>query len=225
MDAVAINEMENSSANSHNGVSKHHQKRGICAVLAEVQATGTGEPAAKRQSMMQANLLISNMTPAKKLPRGNSQKAVTIREEKKKANDGDQTEQNKQTLNTLLQNRNDDATECLSIFVERNLTTETQRAMAIHAFIKAYNTGMGILNAAELSADIVGVCSKSVRNWATEFLEATQKCRMEQELIQDLMSSARGCHSKTISLFACSEFQKEAREYVRMNANVTGYQT
>ena len=98
MDAVAINEMENSSANSHNGVSEHHQKRGICAVLAEVQATGTGEPAAKRQSMMQANLLISNMTPGKKLPRGNPQKAVTIREEEK-ANNGDETEQNKQTLN------------------------------------------------------------------------------------------------------------------------------
>ena len=47
MDTVAINEMENSSANLHNGVSKHHQKRGICAVLAEVQANGTGEPAAK----------------------------------------------------------------------------------------------------------------------------------------------------------------------------------
>ena len=205
----AKNEMENSSANSHNDVSKHHRKRGIRAVLAEVQATGTGESAA------------SNMTPGK-LPRDNSQKAVTAREEKKKANDGDQTEQNKQTLNTLLQNRNDDATDCLSIFVERNLTTETQRAMAIHAFLKAYNIGMGILNAAELSVDIVGVCSKSVRNWATEFLEATQKCRMEQELIQDLMSSARGCHSKTISVFACSEFQKEAREYVRMNANVKG---
>ena len=65
MDAVAINEMENSSANSHNGVSKHHRKRRIRAVLAEVQATGTGEPPAKRQSMMQANLLISNMIPGK----------------------------------------------------------------------------------------------------------------------------------------------------------------
>ena len=59
------------------------------------------------------------------------------------------------------------------------------KAMAIHAFMKAC-TGMGILNAAELSAD-VGVCSKSVRQWATEFLEATQKWWMDEDLIQDLM--------------------------------------
>ena len=43
VDTAAINKMENSSANSHNGVSKHHQKRGIHAVLAEVQATVTGD--------------------------------------------------------------------------------------------------------------------------------------------------------------------------------------
>ena len=54
--------------------------------------------------------------------------------------------------------------------------------MAIHAFLKAYNTGMGIPNAAELSAD-VGVCSKSVYNWATEFLEATQKCQIDEDFI------------------------------------------
>ena len=53
----------------------------------------------------------------------------------KKANGGNE---NKQTLSTLLQNRNDDATECLAMFVERSLTTETPKAMAVHAFINAY---------------------------------------------------------------------------------------
>ena len=144
-------------------------------------------------------------------------KSVTIWEEKENPNDGNQ---NKLTLNTLLQNR-DDATECLSIFVERSLTTETQKAMAIHAFLAAYKTGIGILNAEELSAD-VGVCSKSVCNWATEFLEATQKFQMDEDFIQDLMSSTRGVDTKTTSLFACSEFQREAREYFRINANVKG---
>jgi len=72
------------------------------------------------------------------------------------------------------------------------------------------------------SADIVGVSSKSVCNWATEFLEATQKCRMDEDLIQDLMASVRGNHAKTISLFVCSDFQREAREYVCTNANVKG---
>ena len=107
--------------------------------------------------------------------------------------------------------------------MERNFTTETQKAMAIHAFLQAYNTGMGIVNAAELSASIVGVCSKSIRNWATEFLEAAQQCPIDDlDLIQDLMSSVRGNHAKAVSLFACSEFQREAREYVRANANVKG---
>ena len=55
--------------------------------------------------------------------------------------------------------------------------------LAIHAFIKAYNTRMGILIAAEWSPDIVSVCSASVRNWATESLEAMQKCQMDEDLI------------------------------------------
>ena len=88
--------------------------------------------------------------------------------------------------------------------------------------MQAYNTGMGIVKAAKLSADIVGVCSKSVRTWATDFLEAAEQCPMDEDFIEDLMSSARGNHAKTISLFAHSDFQRDAREYVRLNANVKG---
>ena len=65
-DTVAINKIYNSSVNSHKGVSKHHQKGEIYAVLAEVQITVTGESAAKRQSMMQTNSLTSSMTPGNK---------------------------------------------------------------------------------------------------------------------------------------------------------------
>ena len=73
--------MENNSENAQNGVSKRQRKRGIRAVLAEVQATG--EPAEKRQSMVTANLSIRNISPGIKQPRGNPQKAVKIREENK----------------------------------------------------------------------------------------------------------------------------------------------
>ena len=54
-DTVVTNKIYNSSMNPHNSDSKHYEKRGIHAVLAEVQVTVTGEPAAKRQSMMQTN--------------------------------------------------------------------------------------------------------------------------------------------------------------------------
>ena len=118
-DTPAINKLEN-SANSHNDVSKHHRKRGIHAILAKLPATVIGEPDTNGQS--QANLLISNMTPGKIYQEVSPKDS--FQEEKNKANDGNG---NKQILNTLLQNRHDDATECVEIFVERSLTTETQK--------------------------------------------------------------------------------------------------
>ena len=48
---------------------------------------------------------------------------------------------------------------------------------------------MGIGKAAELSADIVGVCSKSVCTWPTDFLEAAEQCPVDEDFIQNLMSS------------------------------------
>ena len=59
---------------------------------------------------------------------------------------------------------------------------------------------MGIVKAAEMSADIVGVCSKSVRTWTTDFgylykfsktdfPEAAKQCPVDEDFIQNLMSS------------------------------------
>ena len=119
----------------------------------------------------------------------------------------DHSEQNKQNLSTLLKNTDySGAPETLAVFVERSLTTETRKALAIHIFIHAYNIGMGILPAASVCAKVTGMSSKTVRNWTTEFLEINQLCPIDTEIINDVMFSARGNHAKTISLFTSVEF-------------------
>ena len=62
------------------------RKRGMNAVLSEVQVTG--EQSAKRKSLVEANLMLSNsgQVANQKKPRGNPEKAVKIKHSKKQTN-------------------------------------------------------------------------------------------------------------------------------------------
>ena len=192
------NVIDDSSENVQNCVFKHNRrKRGMQAVLAEV---ATNTVSSKRRSMTNANYLIKYITATKK-PRGNPKKAATARVKNTKNKQRQDT--GEPLLHELLLNKNKEAIESLSVFVERNLSTETQKSMAIHAFIQCCSKGKGILQASDFSSSICSVSSTT-------------------PIISQLMSSRRGQCAKHISLYNCTEFQQEAREYVRANANVKG---
>ena len=55
-------------------------------------------------------------------------------------------------------------------YIERNITTEMQKAIAIQLFSTATKCwGKGILEAASLAADVTGVSAFTIRKWASEY--------------------------------------------------------
>ena len=218
--------MENVSGESLNCVYQHtpKRKRGINAILADFNGV---EVLPKRQSQAAALEKMQRQlsTPAK--PRGNPVAANV----QKAANKSQQISRNIPVGNTtdnitkIIQD-NPDKSNSLGLFMERNLSPEMMKALAVHIASQAIlQHNMGIMTASKLSASITGCSDQVIRRWTREYnltFQEMDQDTLDDELIMEFMSSSRGHHPKIYSLYMCDEFQQEARHFIREKACIKG---
>lgn len=117
--------------------------------------------------------------------------------------------------------------ERIDNYIERNITTEMQKAIAIQLFSTATKCwGKGILEAASLAADVTGVSAFTIRKWASEYYLSLVDVAPDSVDLDDIgsrLSSNRGKFCKLGNSLLCDEeFRLKAREFVRANAYVRG---
>ncbi len=115
----------------------------------------------------------------------------------------------------------------LQSLVERNTTFAIQKAIVLQVFGAAVSSGMGILEACNLSSMATGFNSRVIHRWAKEvfvdfFGTISSLEDVTDEKLQDELESGRGRHPKWSSLISDENFQSECRSFVHLNANVKG---
>lgn len=105
-------------------------------------------------------------------------------------------------------------------YIEKNITTEMQKAFAIQLFNTATKKwGKGIMETASHTADVTGVPAYTVRIWASEYflsLVDVAPDYIELDDIRDRLSSNRGKTCKLgNSLLHDEEFRSKASEFIR----------
>ena len=117
--------------------------------------------------------------------------------------------------------------ECISKYIQRNTPFVTMKAISLNIFAGAVSSGMGIIEACELSSACMGYSSETIRLWAVScfrdfFGDLSCLEDVDNECLETELSSNRGKHPKIESLFHDKTFQLEAREYVREHAYKRG---
>ena len=116
------------------------------------------------------------------------------------------------------------ASEVLENFVQRRIELSIHKALVLIAFANLIKVGKGIIEASDLVALCTGYAKETVRRWAKSFFVdywvvlSDPVADTDDETLEFVLSSNRGMHAKFPSLILDSEFQLEARKYVRENA-------
>ena len=109
--------------------------------------------------------------------------------------------------------------------MERNVSTEMHRALAIQVFTAGVTLwGLGIVEAASRVADVTGVSAYTVRKWASQYymsLVDVSPESIDHDVMEDLLSSERGRNTKLAgSLLNDDDFCLAAGQYIRQNSCV-----
>ena len=170
----------------------------------------------------------------KQAPRGNPKLAAAAREAKKVTQPPTVQPRREEELHTLQQVllHNRDAfckgKTCIDTYIERNMTFEANKGMAISIMCTAIESwGMKIMEASQMAADVVGCSAYSARKWAASLFQSvplmTPEDLDDNECIESLLTSSRGLACKhPESLIHNEQFCMSAREYVRLNGNQKG---
>ena len=112
----------------------------------------------------------------------------------------------------------------LSVFIQRNVTHEVQKAFAFRVFLNALiKLNWSIAKAAEHASDCFGYNPRTIRRWAWSFLSSASTCAPDEldddEHMLELLASNRGHdNNHTHTLVHNEDFAVAARAYVRSNA-------
>ena len=109
--------------------------------------------------------------------------------------------------------------ECIADYINRNVTLETKKAIAIHVMTSAMsNLECGIVEAAKFASHVSGYSTECVRRWAFSFFTITvHSCLdgIDDEFVQTELSSDRGKASVNDSIIHDEGFQLSAHTYIR----------
>ena len=111
----------------------------------------------------------------------------------------------------------------LAGYVQRNVSFEIQKALAINIVVTAITKWQcGIIEATKRAADCCGFNAETVRRWISTFVSNVSTCSLDEmndDCITDMLSSSRGMHDEhSASLLHDENFCFSARQYVRKNA-------
>ena len=113
----------------------------------------------------------------------------------------------------------------LAGFIQRNVSFEVQKAIAINMMVTALvDWNCTILQAAQHAADCCGFNTETVRLWATALISEASTCSVEEinddEHITQCLESNRGHHDNYCvdSLLRSEDFCLAARAYIRSHA-------
>ena len=204
------------------------RKRGINAILADVNDFSD---LPKRSAHVAALDSMQKQQPGPAKPRGNPaagnlQKAANRIQMERKERETPKIK-TPDTMSAIIKDdRFPYVSEALSLFLERNFSPDVHKALAIHIFSQAIlQHDMGIMEASKLSTSTTGFSDQVIRRWATEYYSTALLFYVDEvdnDLIKDIITSNRGHHPKSLTLMACKEFQKDARQFVHKNACVKG---
>ena len=102
--------------------------------------------------------------------------------------------------------------DSLAAFIERNVSHEVLKAMAIHVMLTALqNQNCTILEASKYAADCCGFNSECIRRWASAYISTGSTCSVDElsgdECITNILSSNRGRHENhAVSLVNNEDF-------------------
>ena len=127
-------------------------------------------------------------------PRGDGVAGNTARWEERENVDDEPCK----TLQSLSKNKSviDIGKQKIDKYVERNVSTEMHRALAIQVFTAGVTLwGLGIVEAASRAADVTGVSAYTVRKWTSQYymsLVDVSPESIDHDVMEDLLSSERG---------------------------------
>ncbi len=200
------------------------RKRGASAFLQDCSNQLPQEPLQKRVSAGKAATLIAADTVKDFAPRGDSVKGGTTR--------WTPGEYPTPSLCNIIRDHPElyrHGMERINGYLARNTSSDIQRAYALKVFHSVQTKWeKGIVESAEIAAELIGVSAQSIRVWAKFFFVSLATWsepidNFDDEQVEQVLSSERGQGAENFnSLVQEESFQLEARQFVRQNANKKG---
>ena len=224
-DAIQTGSSQNQTGSSQNQTTasllekpRRKRCRGVNQILSEITNQTRGKRACQECAV--ARILQHNFVD----PRGNSVAGAKARWEVQQ-----EEEESCKSLQTLIKRKKsviNVGKEKLDNYVERNVTTDMNKAFSLQVFTAGITLwGLGIIEAASRASDVTGVSAYTIRKWASHYYMSVDVApeSIDHDMMADLLSSERGRGSKLAgSLLTDEEFRLAAREYVRQNSCVRG---
>ena len=195
------------------------RKRGISSLLQDI-SNGSDIPQTRRARLQAKKSVQSHCS--RSAPRGNPAKGAKLRHRNRASTT---TREPHITLTQLMHNKAmiSSITETLLTYIQRNVSFEIQKAIAIAVMTTAIGKwGCSVVDAASHAADCTGFSTERVRKWAFAFVNTTPMNpadNLTDECLTDQLSSNRGHHDyHAVSLLNDEDFQMAARSFVRKQA-------
>ena len=203
-DAIPTGSSQNQTGSSQNQTTvslleKPHRKRcrGVNQILSEITNQTRGKRACQECAV--ARILQHNFID----PRGNSVAGTKARWEGQQ----EEEEESCKSLQNLLKRKKsviNVGKEKLDNYVERNVTTDMNKAFSLQVFTAGITLwGLGIIEAASRASDVTGVSAYIIRKWASHYYVSVDVApeSIDHDMMADLLSSERGRGSKLAGSF------------------------